>query len=181
MRTAQPAEEAPIEVVAYDPSWPARFQAEQALLVEILSPLLVAPIEHVGSTSVPGLAAKPIIDILVPVESLEGSRAAIEPVRQLGYQYYPYKPEQMHWFCKPSPLVRTHHLHMVVYRSPVWVERLAFRDALRAHPQLAAQYAELKLRLAAQHRGDREQYTVAKGPFILSVLERWPGEGGSAA
>lgn len=172
MRTAAAAEDAPIVVVAYDPSWPARFQVEQALLAEILSPWLVAAIEHVGSTSVPGLVAKPIIDILVPVASLEGSRAAIEPLRQLGYQYYPYKPEQMHWFCKPSHSMRTHHLHMVVYRSSIWVERLAFRDALRAHPELAAQYAELKLQLAAQHRVDREQYTEAKGPFIQSVLER---------
>lgn len=179
MRTAA-AEDAPIEIVPYDPSWPARFQVEHALLAEVLSPWLVAPIEHVGSTSVLGLAAKPIIDILVPVESLEGSRPAIEPLRQLDYQYYPYKPEQMHWFCKPSPSVRTHHLHMVVYRSPVWVERLAFRDALRAHPELAAQYAELKLRLASQHRGDRELYTEAKAPFIESVLGRSRGEGSAA-
>lgn len=180
MRTAA-VQDARIEIVPYDPSWPTRFQAERALLAEVLSPWLVAPIEHVGSTSVPGLPAKPIIDILVPVESLETSRASIELLRQIGYVYYPYKPEQMHWFCKPSPEVRTHHLHMVAYRSPVWVERLAFRDALRTNPDLTSQYAELKLRLAVEHRVDRERYTEAKSPFIQAALGRSQGEGESAA
>jgi GrpB-like predicted nucleotidyltransferase (UPF0157 family) len=75
----------------------------------------------------------------------------------------------MHWFCKPSPAQRTHHLHAVVHGGPVWRERLAFRDALRSDPALAAAYAELKRRLAVEHRMDREAYTQGKAPFIRAV------------
>ncbi|MCL4744469.1 MAG: GrpB family protein [Burkholderiaceae bacterium] len=170
MRTSDAGSDAPVEVVPYDSSWPHRFLEEQALLAEILSPWLVAPVEHVGSTAVPGLLAKPIIDIAAPVASLEASRPAIEALRRLGYQHFPYKPEQMHWFCKPAPALRTHHLHLLPYGGVLWSERLAFRNALRANAELAAQYAELKLRLAALHRADREAYTDAKSEFILAAL-----------
>jgi GrpB-like predicted nucleotidyltransferase (UPF0157 family) len=172
---------AQVEVVVYDPSWPSRFLEEQALLAKALKPWLVAQIDHVGSTAVPGLAAKPVIDIAAPVASLEDSRAAIEAVRQMGYHYYPHKPEQMHWFCKPAPAVRTHHLHIVAHGSAAWTDRLAFRDALRADAVLAAQYAGLKLRLAAEYRSDREAYGAAKAPFIQAALSRGSRGSGSTA
>ena len=76
----------------------------------------------------------------------------------------------MHWFCKPSPAARTHHLHLVPVGGRLWTERLAFRDTLRQHPDIAAEYAALKTRLAAQYRRDREAYTEAKGVFIERVL-----------
>ena len=76
----------------------------------------------------------------------------------------------MHWFCKPSAAFRTHHLHLVPFNSPLWIERLAFRDFLRKDPAVAAEYAELKGRLATQFEFDRESYTDAKGPFIQHVL-----------
>ncbi|WP_439886309.1 GrpB family protein [Pseudomonas sp. MBLB4123] len=170
MRASTATEDATIEITAYDPAWPRIFAEEQTLLAEALKPWLVGPIEHVGSTSVPGLVAKPIIDIAAPVRSLAESRGAIEALRHLLYQHYPYKPEDMHWFCKPSPTFRTHHLHILVYNSPTWLDRLAFRDTLRSNPELAAQYAALKLQLAVQHRTDREAYTAAKAPFIQAVL-----------
>ena len=166
------APEAPVEVADYDPTWPARFQAERALLEPLLGPWLAGFIEHVGSTAVPGLQAKPVLDLMAPVVSLEASRPAIAALAGAGYCHYPYKAETMHWFCKPSPSHRTHHLHLLPFPGPEWLERLAFRDALRGDPGLAGQYAELKRDLATRFRMDREAYTAAKAPFIRKVLER---------
>jgi GrpB-like predicted nucleotidyltransferase (UPF0157 family) len=165
-----PSVDAPIGVVAYDDSWPPRFEAERSLLEKVLAPWLAGSIEHIGSTAVPLLSAKPVIDIMAPVHTLEASRAAIEAATSAGYVYYPYKAEAMHWFCKPSPNLRTHHLHLVPLGSPLWYRRLGFRDALRKNPVLAAEYAELKLRLAEEFGLDREAYTEAKTPFVNRVL-----------
>ena len=163
---------APIEIVRHDHFWPARFEAERSLLEVILAPWLSGPIEHIGSTAVAGLAAKPVIDIMAAVDSLEASRPAIAAVARLGYVYFPYKADAMHWFCKPSPSLRTHHLHLVPFASPLWAQRLRFRDALRNDTGLAAQYAELKLQLARQFPLDREAYTDGKTAFIQSVLSQ---------
>ena len=162
--------EAPVTLVEYDPAWPAEFEKERARLAETLGEWLAGPIEHIGSTAVPGLGAKPILDIMAPVESLERSRPAIEAARQLHYVYFPYRWEVMHWFCKPSPSMRTHHLHLVPLNSRLWIERLAFRDHLRRHPEVAAEYAALKTSLAARYPNDREAYTDAKAPFVQRVL-----------
>ena len=129
-------------------------------------------IEHIGSTAVAGLAAKPVIDIMAAVHSLEASRPAIAAVAQLDYVYYPYQADAMHWFCKPSPRLRTHHLHLVPIASPLWAQRLRFRDALRNSAALAAQYAELKLQLARRFPLDREAYTDGKTAFIRRVLSQ---------
>lgn len=161
--------EAPIELVPYDAAWPARFEEECAQLRRMLTPWLAGPIEHMGSTAIPGLAAKPVIDILAAVDSLEGSRPAIAVATRLGYCYFPYQAELKHWFCKPSPAFRTHHLHLVPMGSPQWIRPIAFRDYLRAHPDIAAEYEALKRRLASEFRLDREAYTNAKGPFIDAV------------
>ncbi len=164
----------PVELVPYDDAWPARFFAERASLARVLAPWLAGPIEHVGSTAVPGLAAKPIIDIMAGVASLDGSRPALTALAELGYVYFPYRADVMHWLCKPSDAVRTHHLHLVPRASRRWRERLAFRDRLRASPALAAEYAQLKARLAVRHRFDREAYTDAKEPFVRRVLALAP-------
>jgi len=162
-----------IEIVPYKLEWPAQFELERNALQALLAPWLAGDIEHIGSTSVVGLAAKPVIDIMAPVASLRDSEAAIEAVAQLGYLHHPYRAEVMHWFCKPSPTVRTHHLHLVPVGSPLWLERLAFRDALRADGLLAHEYENLKRQLATQFPGDREAYTEAKTPFVQSVLGLW--------
>lgn len=162
--------DAPIEVVPYRPEWPAMFEAERAVLDTALAPWLVGPIVHIGSTAVPGLAAKPLIDIMAPVATLDGSTDAIEAARAVGYHFYPYLPEAMHWFCKPSPAHRTHHLHLVPLGSPRWVRTLAFRDALRADLALAGEYKALKLALAERYRNDREAYTEAKSVFVDRVV-----------
>jgi GrpB-like predicted nucleotidyltransferase (UPF0157 family) len=159
-----------IEIIEYNTAWPAQFLAERDILQTALAPWLIGDIEHIGSTSVIGLASKPVIDIMAPVVSLEGSRDAIAAAEAAGYCFYPYKPDEMHWFCKPSPLIRTHHLHIVPLGSRTWVERLAFRDVLRQSPALAQEYAALKRRLAQDFANDREAYTDAKAPFIKKVL-----------
>ena len=160
-----------IHVVSYDSEWPGTFTTERALLLEAIGPWLVAgSIEHIGSTAVPGLAAKPVIDMMAGVESLERSRAALAALDRHQYCYAPYHAEVMHWLCKPSPAHRTHHLHLVPHGSRLWVEQLAFRNYLRAHSHVAQEYAALKHRLAEEHRFDREAYTIAKAPFVQRVI-----------
>jgi GrpB-like predicted nucleotidyltransferase (UPF0157 family)/uncharacterized protein YdeI (YjbR/CyaY-like superfamily) len=163
--------DAPVEIVAYDPIWPVRFLEERNRLLEALQDILAGLPVHIGSTAVPGLAAKPVIDIMAPVRSLPESEAAIGRVAPLGYQHYPYKPELMHWFCKPSPVFCTHHLHLVPVGSRLWDERLAFRDALRAEGAWCTEYRALKERLALRYRHDRDAYTDAKTPFVQRILE----------
>jgi len=165
-----PQGEATIEVVPYDPQWPSKFVAERASLQSVLFSWLAGPIEHVGSTAIPGMPAKPVIDIMAAVESLDASRPAINALAEAGYVYFPYRPDIMHWFCKPSAVFRTHHLHLVPHGSKRWVECLAFREALRSDPALAAEYATLKHRLAQQFKFDREAYTDGKSPFVKRVL-----------
>lgn len=162
---------APVIVVPYDSSWPSKFEFEKRVLSYVLAPWLAGPIEHVGSTAVPGLSAKPVIDIMVAVESLDASRPAIPAAEASGYIYWPYKADVMHWFCKPSDAHRTHHLHLVPYGSRLWQARLGFRDALRADARLAQEYAQLKLGLANKYRYDRESYTQSKTRFVHQVLE----------
>jgi GrpB-like predicted nucleotidyltransferase (UPF0157 family) len=173
-------DDAPIEIAEYDPRWVEAFQHEVHVLCDALAPWLVGMPEHIGSTAVPGLAAKPIIDIMAPVSSLEDSLDAIAAAAGAGYVYFPYRAEVMHWFCKPPPSVRTHHLHLVPMGSRLWNERLAFRDALRADENLRTEYRDLKVALAAKYRHDRDGYTDAKAPFIHRVL-KGAAEGGAHA
>ena len=164
-------DDAPIRIVPYDPAWPRLFDEERVILENLLSQWLLGSIEHVGSTAVPGLAAKPVIDIMAGVKDLDESRPAIPTLSTVGYCYFPYQPEQKHWFCKPSPAFRTHHLHLVPFGSKHWDERLRFRDYLRRNLTIAKEYAELKQRLAKQYEFDREGYTEAKGLFIQRILK----------
>jgi GrpB-like predicted nucleotidyltransferase (UPF0157 family) len=164
--------EAPIEIVAYDPSWPARFDEARDALRHALAPWLAGPIEHIGSTAIAGLAAKPVIDIMAAVDSLEKSKPAIDAAAALRYCYFPYKAHLEHWFCKPSPEFRTHHLHLVPLGSPQWIGPIAFRNYLRTHVEIAAEYERLKRSLADRFKFDREAYTAAKAPFIAATTEQ---------
>jgi GrpB-like predicted nucleotidyltransferase (UPF0157 family) len=160
-----------IQIVAHDPNWQSMFESEKQCLAKLIKPWLCGSIEHIGSTSVTGLAAKPVIDIMVGVDSLAASQKAIEVLSDNGYCYYPYKAEIMHWFCKPTPEIRTHHLHLVPFKNELWHERIKFRDCLRTNPGLANEYAKLKLALAKEHKNNRELYTISKWPFIKKVIE----------
>lgn len=166
----EPAPDAPVVLAPYDPEWADRFEAERRLLKPVLRKWMGGGIHHVGSTAVPGLEAKPIIDILVGVHELASSRDAIEPLAGLEYLYAPYRTEEMHWFCKPDPRHRTHHLHLVPAGSPRFRRELAFRDQLRGDPKRAEEYAALKRGLAARFKHDRQAYTDAKASFIAATV-----------
>ena len=160
----------PIRLVAYDAGWPARFAEERRALEAAIGRWAIGDVHHVGSTAVPGLDAKPVIDILVGVEDLRSSLACFEPLAKLEYLYAPYLAEEMHWFCKPDPAHRTHHLHLVPAESERFGEELAFRDRLRSEPEVAASYGALKRDLATRFKFDRETYTDAKSDFIRRAL-----------
>jgi GrpB-like predicted nucleotidyltransferase (UPF0157 family) len=164
------ASEPAIAIVTYDAAWPDVFERERVLLAETIHQWIVGGIEHVGSTAVPGLAAKPIIDVMVGVRSLDAARAAVPRLEAIGYLYAPYRADEMHWLCKPSRSVRTHHVYLVPSATRVWNERIGFRDYLRTHPHMADEYVALKRTLASRHPHDREAYTEAKGPFIARVI-----------
>lgn len=159
-----------VVVVDYDSAWPGLFAAEAALLDVVIGEWITGGIHHVGSTAVPGLAAKPVIDILVGVGSLEASRPCIDRVAPLHFVYAPYRAEQMHWFCKPDRMHRTHHLHLVPTDSQRYTDELGFRDYLRSHGDRARAYATLKRSLAEEFRHDREAYTEGKSAFVAETL-----------
>jgi GrpB-like predicted nucleotidyltransferase (UPF0157 family) len=160
----------PIRLAPYDPAWPGRFIEERDALDAAIGSWATSGIHHVGSTAVPGLEAKPIIDILVGVDSLQASRACFDPLAKLAYLYAPYRTEEMHWFCKPHPSRRTHHLRLIPTASQRFRDELAFRDRLRADPATAKEYEVLKRTLAQRFVDDREAYTDAKSAFIHRVL-----------
>jgi len=132
-------------VVPYDPEWPRRFEEERALLARALAPWLEGGIHHIGSTAIPGIAAKPMIDMMAGVRDLEEARAAFEPLLALGYEETPHRP-RTHHFSKPAGGRHTHHLHLTEPGTDLWVERIAFRDALRADPELVDEYQALSCR-----------------------------------
>lgn len=165
-----------VSVEAYDPAWPELFQRERAHLLSCLPRDLIGRIEHFGSTAVPGLVAKPIIDILVEVTDLDAARQQIAPILEAqGYDYFwrpswgDDTPPFYAWFIKrESSGARTHHIHMVESHFEHW-NRLLFRDYLIEHPEVAQEYADLKLRLSRLHSGDRIGYTLSKTEFVLKV------------
>jgi GrpB-like predicted nucleotidyltransferase (UPF0157 family) len=161
-----------IAVVPYDPEWPRRFEAERALLGRVLAPWLEGGIHHVGSTAVPGLASKPIVDMVAGVRDLGEARAAFDPLLEESYCHAPHRPGIAHHFAKPSPRLSElrYNLHLTEPGSDLWRERLAFRDALRGDPALAAEYEALKLRLAREHADDVAAYTGGKRAFVVRVL-----------
>ena len=161
-----------IVLAPHDPEWARRFEAERALLEPVLAPWLDGGIHHIGSTAIPGIAAKPIIDMMAGVRDLEEARSAFAALRECSYLSTPHRPEEAHHFSKPSPRLSqvTHGLHLTEPGSNLWRERLAFRDALRDDPALAAEYEALKLRLAKQHRHDVAAYTGEKRAFVARVL-----------
>ena len=182
-----------IALAPYNPRWPELFREEEAHLRACLPPGVIRRIEHMGSTSVPGLVAKPIIDILIEVSDLEAARTQIAPILEAqGYDYFWRAtfgediPPFYAWFIKRDPHTgaRTHHLHMIT-TAPEFAghwENLLFRDHLIAHPDVAAEYGKLKLQLADTHRHDRVAYTAAKSAFIARVVDEareWRGTSAS--
>jgi GrpB-like predicted nucleotidyltransferase (UPF0157 family) len=166
------ATEDPI-IVEPSPDWLARGRRLSLELADTLGPMLVADVEHMGSTAVPGLAAKPIIDLMAGVASLDAADAIAQALAPALWHFVPPDLDQRPWrrfFVKVEQEHRAAHLHVMDPASPRWHEQLAFRDALRADADLAAEYSSLKRTLSDRHRHDREAYSEAKGEFISRVL-----------
>lgn len=159
-----------VEIVTYQAEWPGLFEHERGRITAAIGEH-VLDVQHVGSTSIPGMPAKPIIDIGIAVNNFEEAQVCIAPMQALGYEYKgEFGIPRRHYFIKGEP--RTHHVHMVEKDSHDWEAMNLFRDYLRVHQEAAREYADLKLRLACEHRNDRETYTDRKGPFIQMVLEQ---------
>ena len=167
-----------VAIAPYDSRWPQLFEEERSRLVALF-PSLVRRIEHFGSTAVPGLSAKPIVDMMVEVTSLDETKSRIVPVLEAdGYDYI-WRPTAgddvppfYAWFIKrDNKGQRTHHIHMVERDFPQW-DALLFRDYLIAQPDIRQQYLELKRSLAAQFPNDREAYTDGKGEFVRRMTEK---------
>ncbi|WP_423735122.1 GrpB family protein [Chitinophaga caseinilytica] len=191
-----------VVIAPYDPLWPDAYAAQQRLISEALGHLFPV-IEHIGSTSVPGLAAKPVIDILVGVASDELLDATIEPMNRRGYTYFrkyepsmPYRRffallsmppgETAPWlvdigdpFVTGGPIPSLVNIHVMVKNTWHWKRHLAMRDFLRSHPDVADAYAALKIGLSAREFGDTNEYNAAKDAFVKSVEQRalawWKG------
>ncbi len=161
-----------IVVIPYDPSWPHKFETARARVAFLLGDRAIA-IEHIGSTSVRGLSAKPVIDLLVGTASLVDADACAAMLVADGWDF----PEDVNdaiedrrFLRKLDHDVRTHHLHVVVHRGDLWNGYLDFRDKLRRHDDLAHEYESLKRSLAEKFRDHRERYTASKTEFVARVL-----------
>lgn len=157
-----------VKLHEYNELWPSLYEAERQRLLTLL-PGTFLDIQHIGSTAIPGMIAKPIIDILAGVDSMETARAMSAKLCSSGYSTSAEFNESLsdrQWFMRWADGRRTHHLHVVVHGGTAWVERLRFRDLLRSSETLAAEYANLKTQMAAKYTDDREVYTEAKSQFV---------------
>jgi GrpB-like predicted nucleotidyltransferase (UPF0157 family) len=166
-----------VTVLDYQPGWKAVFDTERARVAAALSVVDSAPveIEHVGSTAVAGLASKPIVDIMVTYEQLPDVERITAALATLGYELVD-KPDftESLFFRRGTTIESTIHLHVTTDTSQFGRQMLRFRDALRASPSLAAEYAAFKRDLATQFPNDRPSYTNAKGPFIVRIIGQPP-------
>jgi GrpB-like predicted nucleotidyltransferase (UPF0157 family) len=167
------ASEDPVVLVTYEEAWPSLFEEERTHIEGAVGPW-VEEIEHIGSTAVPGLAAKPVIDIMVGVRSLEDTPALVARLETIGYEYVPELEQQMpfrRYFRKPPGGRRTHQIHLVERSDAAfWDRHVLFRDYLRAHPEVAEGYSRLKYEVSERFREDRAAYTDAKTDFITEVV-----------
>lgn len=165
----------PVRIADYDTEWPARYESERARLTDVVGPM-VAQIEHVGSTSVPGLPAKPTIDMMVALRNLADVEGCIAPLEAIGYTYtyvLAFGPPGWHYFSRRDPAIDLgYHIHITEVGTDFWRKHLAFRDYLRTHPDTAAEYAALKRGLAGEHGEDRIGYATAKTEFVQAVVRR---------
>lgn len=162
-------------IVDYNPAWPEMFEQEKARLLAGAGQW-IEDIQHVGSTSIPGLAAKPIIDIMIAIYDLADVQKCVAPIEKLGYDYLgEHGLPERHFFRKPRLdgwHKRTHHIHMVLKGSNQWINQVHFRDHLREHPDARQQYEKLKRELAEQYHNDRIAYTDAKQDFVFAILRQ---------
>ncbi len=164
-------------LVDYDPRWPDRFAREAERIARALAPHATV-IEHVGSTSVPGLLGKPVLDIAIAVADERRADACIAPLEALGYRYRGLNGDdpRRRYYTRDEDHVRVTQIHLYMLPAPAWDALLAFRDALRADGALSAAYAAEKQRVAAEVAWDKSAYSTAKGPFVQQVLAQLHGD-----
>ncbi|WP_433796301.1 GrpB family protein [Actinoplanes sp. CA-252034] len=165
----------PIEIVPYDSGWPAAFDRQRARVEAVLKPWIAGPVEHIGSTSIPGMSAKPIIDMAARTPDYQHTVGLAEAMAGIGWVHAPEPGDEQarKWsFCFPDIARRTHHLHIFEVDADSWQSLLTFRDHMRTHPGDAAEYGRLKTLLAAADAHDRPRYRAAKAPFIRDLLKR---------
>lgn len=164
--------EKPIVIEEYTPNWALQFTEEQKIIKNIMGDAAIA-IEHIGSTSVERLSAKPILDMMIGIRTLNDIDMFIEPLKAIGYEHVLHeKFPNRRFFRKGLWRAGTHHLHIYQYGSDEWNHNLLFRDYLRNHPNVRQQYEQLKKELANKHRFDKVAYTNAKAPFILDIIKK---------
>ncbi len=166
-----------VKLVPHNPKWEKLFEKEKQLLKKTFGDTILA-IEHIGSTAIPGIPAKPIIDINIGVKSLDVARDMKEEFDRLGYEHRPFVPDKtkddLKWqelYVKGPEAKRTHYVHVTVFGGDYWKNDLLFRDFLRKNPERAKQYAKLKEQLAEKYADDRATYTENKEQFINETLE----------
>ena len=163
-----------IVIQPYHPAWKKFAEAEINTIHAVTNQLPCVLMEHFGSTAVPMLASKPIIDILIGVQSIEEANRWIEPLKSMGYVFWDENPDQSHLrFFKGMPpfgMRRTHHIHIIEASNPVVEQRILLRDILRQNEKVRHEYETLKLKLAKSFQSDREKYTEQKGKWIKNIL-----------
>lgn len=168
----------PVAVVDYDPKWPDLAGRECDHLQQLLAPWLTGTIEHVGSTAIPGIAAKPILDLQAPIDNLDTAAHIAAVLTPHHWHYVPPELDQRpfrRFLVKVIHDRRAAHLHLMTADSDRWHQQLAFRDALRDNPEWVQAYGRLKHELAERYRTDREGYSAGKQQFVVDVLKRRTG------
>ena len=170
---------APVILESYDPRWPEMFDAEKNIIMNAIGEHITS-IEHIGSTAITGMVAKPEIDILIGVANLSDAEQCIEKLKKVGYSYYPqfekFEPERR-YFRKSSGITPFAHVHMYEQSNRKYKERIVFRDHLRMHPEVAALYGDHKRGLIKATGDDRSAYSDAKDYFVSGIIENLQRQG----
>jgi GrpB-like predicted nucleotidyltransferase (UPF0157 family) len=159
-----------VVIVDYDPDWPVLYEKEKRQILEAVGDRIL-DIEHIGSTAVPDLGAKPIIDIMAGVRDKANADECLIPLQKIGYTDVTPEPDDPEWFycLGKGPHSPGYHLHLMKYQSGHWNRHLDFRDYLRSHPDVAKKYFRLKKGLSKKYGTDRVGYTNAKTAFIRNI------------
>lgn len=161
-----------VKLSPYSEQWIKIYEAEQKIIKKTLGKLILN-IQHVGSTSIPGLISIPRIDIAVGIKTLEDCEKCIEPLVNIGYHYRPGAgPEGGLHFAKGPENNRTHYVHVEELNGKMWQDHILFRDYLRSHPETMEKYAQLKIVLAKNFPNDRISYLNGKSEFIIKVINK---------
>ena len=160
-----------VKVVPYREQWAKEFEKEKTRILKVCKDKIIS-IEHIGSTSVPGLSAKPIIDISVGIKRLKDAKTLLPALKTLGYEFYRDFQRQRLFVAKGSDERRTHYLHIMRFKGAKWKTDQLFRNYLRTHPKEIERYSALKQRLAENHANDREAYSNGKDAYIKSIIAK---------